>query len=177
MIPVMEFGGQEMTSEIGGPELAGTFQITDQRAVDFLRDYTIGLADDIMGTTADIAKRAVSAGLEMGLTESEVVGVMVENGIAENRATMIARTETQRAVQNGKRQAMIQLDIEQVRWVNAPGASKAHQIIASRSPKPIDEPFVKAGETIADETYSRDIYVPPARPNCRCSILAVFEDD
>ena len=172
MIPIVELGGDEMAGS-----LSGTFQMSDQRAADFMREYTIELSNDIMGTTADIAKRAVQAGLEEGLTEDQVVSVMQENGIAENRARMIARTETQRAVQNGKRQAMIQNGVKKVEWVNAPGATRAHQMIAARSPKPIDEPFVEAGETLDKETFDRPIYVPPARPNCRCGLLPIYDDE
>ncbi len=175
LVPIVEFGGEEMLGQAG--ELSATFSITDERAAEFLRDYTIELADDLTGTTSEIAKRAVSAGIEMGLTEDEVVGIMNENGIAENRASMIARTETNRAVQNGKRQAMMQVGIEKVMWTNAPGARPSHAAIATRSPKLIDEPFVRAGEVIEGDTFDRDVFVPPAGPNCRCGIEAVFEED
>jgi len=176
MAPMLESAGQAQAAAIPG-DVEGAFQITDERAAEFLRGYTVELADDIMGTTADIAKRATLAGLEQGMTENEVIEVMRENGIAENRARMIARTETQRAVQNGKRQAMLQNGIEEVIWINAPGARPSHTEIATRSPNPIDEPFVKAGETIKGDLFKKDVFVPPAGVNCRCSVRAVFKED
>ena len=178
MVPIFKLAADEQTAGLVG-SVDASFDITDQRALEFLRGYTVELADDLLGTTADMVKRAVEVGLERGLGEDDVVKLM--DGIPETRARMIARTEKQRAVQNGKRQAMIRLGVKKVRWATSPGATLAHMEIASRSPKPIDEPFVKAGETVgppgASETMKRDIYCPPARPNCRCILVAVLEED
>lgn len=176
MVPIFQTAADEQMGLLQG-RVDGSFDLTDQAASDFLREYTLELADDLAGTTAEIAKRAVQVGIDAGLGEDDIVKLMEEEGIAETRARMITRTETQRATQNGKRQAMIRLGVKKVRWTTAPGASPAHAMIAKRSPKPIDEPFVKAGETIVNETFKRDVYCPPARPNCRCSLVAIMEED
>ena len=42
----------------------------------------------------------------------------------------------------------------------------------------IDKPFIKAGSTVVGtdgsrETFARDVYHPPARPNCRCNLQSL----
>ena len=56
-------------------------------------------------------------------------------------------------------------------------AGRAVKEIAKRGRKNLGEPFVKAGEVIKAEKFTRDIFHPPARPNCRCSIRAIFPED
>lgn len=179
MADVVVQGAEDMAQQIkdnpNAPPLPATFNITPQAAMDFLQTYTLELADDLMGTTADMANQAIQTGFDNGLSVDEIADLMTD--IPETRATMIARTEVQRAVQNGKRLTMVETGIENVEWVTAPGASAAHQLIAARSPMPISEPFVKSGETLAGESFKRDIFVPPARPNCRCSVFPVYDDE
>lgn len=151
------------------------FEIAPQRALEFLDRYTFELADDILGTTGDMAKEAVRAGLEQGLSNAEIAASM--EGVPEYRAEAIARTETQRAVQSGKREGMIAVGVDKHRVITAPGVRKSHAEIAAQGAIPIDEPFVKAGETYGGETFSRDIYAPPFGVNCRCSVLPVYAED
>lgn len=153
----------------------GMFDVVPQRALAFLETHIPQLADDIAETTTEMARVAVQAGVEQGLSIDDIAERI--SGVPEYRAERIARTEVQDAVQAGKMEGFKELGVEQVNWVNAPGATEAHQIIASRSPKPIGEPFVKAGESLAGEDFKRDIYRPPARPNCRCDLQAVLGDE
>jgi hypothetical protein len=41
----------------------------------------------------------------------------------------------------------------------------------------MDEPIVKAGETYAGETFTRDLFAPPLSVNCRCSLTFKFEGE
>lgn len=163
--------GLRNTLEAGNAD-PGMFEVVPQRALAFLETHIPQLADDIAETTTEMARVAVQAGVEQGLSIDDIAERI--SGVPEYRAERIARTEVQDAVQAGKMEGFKELGVEQVNWVNAPGATEAHQIIASRSPKPIGEPFVKAGESLAGEDFKRDIYRPPARPNCRCDLQAVI---
>ncbi len=162
----------------GAMEQAGvqpSFDLVPERALEFLRGHTIEIADDIMGTTAEMARTAVQNGLEQGLSIREIQDQI--SGVPAYRAERIARTEVQFAAQGGKLAGYQEAGITQTKWVTAPGPSAAHAVISSRSPKAIGEPYVRAGETIEGESYKRDIYMPPARPQCRCDLQPVFDDD
>lgn len=154
---------------------AEAFEIVPERALKFLEKYTIELVDDIAGTTADMAKRAVEVGLKEGLSIKEIAKQI--EGVPQYRAELISRMEVQRAVQHGKREGFIAVGVEKHKAINAPGARPEHQKIAAQGAIPIDQPFVKAGETIGDETYKRDIYAPPFWFGCRCGVVPVFESE
>lgn len=179
MKDMVRFGVANFLKEAGAvgsvtvPEEA--FNIAPTRALEFLKGYTFELADDVMGTTAEMAKRAVQAGLEQGLSTDQIAESM--SGVPEYRARAIARTEVQRAVQHGKREGMLAVGVEKHRLLTAPGVRKSHAEIAAQGAISIDEPFVRAGETYGGETFTRDLYAPPLGVNCRCSVLPVYEED
>ena len=135
------------------------------------------LSRDISDHTAQGIEARVRAGLEQGQTVDDIAGAIREDtGFAEYRAERIARTEVSQAANSGKRERYKAAGIERVYWVNAPGASAVHRAIEAMYPdgQDINEPFLKAGQTVTaggeSETYRRDVYAPPARPNCRCML-------
>jgi hypothetical protein len=163
-------------AELAGRSVAEQFDLGDdafsvvpQSVLDRFERHSIMVAEDIAHTTETIIRPAVERGLAEGLSIDEVASEI--EGVPKYRAERIARTEIQNAAQGARYELWKETGVvEMVDWVNAPGASRAHQIIASRSPKKLGEPFVKAGEEIAGEKFTRDVEYPPARPNCRCSI-------
>jgi len=152
------------------------FDVVNETALSFLERHTIQVADDIAATTETMIRPAIERGLEEGLSIGDIAAQIESENIPAYRAERIARTEVQTAVQGARYETLGEIGVETVDWVNAPGASAAHQQIAARSPKKMGEPFVKAGETIGKESFDRDIYHPPARPNCRCSLRGNFDD-
>jgi hypothetical protein len=154
---------------------ADVFGVVPQRALDYLEGRVSLIASDVAQTTVDMAEVAVRNGLEQGLSVDEISSQI--QGVPEYRAERIARTEVQAAVQGGKYEGFKELGVAKTNWVNAPGPSAAHALIAKRSPKAVGEPYVRAGEEIAGEKFTRDVYTPPARPNCRCDLQAILEDD
>ena len=153
------------------------FEVVNQRALDFLDTHTIRVAEDISETTRQMIAPAVRSGIENGLSIDEIAGEI--EGVPEYRAERIARTEMQTVAQGSRYESWKESGEEGVKleWRNAPGATSAHQAIAARSPKDLGEPFVRAGEVIGNESFTRDVFFPPARPNCRCSIERIFEDE
>lgn len=121
------------------------------------------------------AEVAVRNGLEQGWSIDRVAEEMA--GFPEYRAEAIARTETQRAVQTGKREGAIAVGVTHHRVLTAPGVRRAHAEIAAQGFIPIDQPFVKAGDTFDGKTYTRDIFAPPFDPNCRCGLTFKYEGE
>lgn len=171
MKPAVVSGFTQFLEETNAP--ASAFDIVDERALAFLETYTPKLADDLMGTTADMAKEAVRIGLENGLSVREIADAI--EGVPRQRAESIARTETQVAVGAGKREAMKEVGIQEHKAITAPGVRKSHAAIAAKGFIPIDEPFVTAGETLGGETFTRTMFHQPFGVNCRCGVVAKFE--
>lgn len=153
------------------------FSVKPESALRFLENHAIRVAEDIANTTETMIRPAIRRGLDEGLSIADIAAQIEGENIPAYRAERIARTEMSAAANGARYEGWRDIGVSKVEWLTAPGASEAHKMIAARSPKPVGEPFVKAGETLDKETFSRDVYAPPARPNCRCTAVAVFDDE
>ena len=151
------------------------FSVIPEKAIEFARSYTIQLVDDIAGTTAEIAGRAVEAGLREGLSMADIADQI--SGVPEQRAEMIARTEVSRAMNGSNYEAWRAMGASHIEWFLAPGACSLCQGIEARGPKPIGEPFALAGEIVGGKKVGRTVLYPPAHPNDRCSSGPLFPED
>ena len=151
------------------------FNIAPERALRFLETYSFELAGELADTTVAMAETAVRNGLEQGLSIGEIADEM--SGFPEYRAEAIARTETSRAYNAGHREGAKEVGVQEYRILTAPGVRKSHAEIAAKGWTPMDEPIVKAGETYAGETFTRDLFAPPLGVNCHCSITFKFEGE
>ncbi len=165
--------GVRFTLEAANQDIESMFEVAQTSALEFLDRHVIQVADDIADTTDSMIRPAIQRGLDEGLSIDQIAKEM--DGLPEWRAQRIARTEVQNAAQGSRYETFKEIGVELVQWVVAPGASKAHQAIAARGRRKVGEPFVKAGEVLHGEKFSRDVYYPPARPNCRCSIKAIHD--
>lgn len=162
--------------EVGDDPEVDPFDIVDPGALEQTQTSLVRqLSEDISTNTAQGIEARVRQGIEAGESIDDIAsGIEADTGFADYRSERIARTEVSQAANAGKRERYKAAGIERVFWVNAPGASAVHRAIAAMYPdgQDIDEPFLKAGQTVSaggeSETYNRDIYAPPARPNCRC---------
>lgn len=165
------------------PDLFAALDLKPEAAIEFAESYTYDLVTQITDTEANILAEKVSRGLDEGQSIPEIQASLEADPAFAGRGEVIARTEVQRATQTAKLDTYKRMGIRLRRSVTAPGATAAHQAIAAKSAAgiPVDEPIVRAGETYGvgedTETFTRDIYAPPYRPNCRCSIEAIFDDD
>jgi HK97 family phage portal protein len=153
------------------------FEIVDRDALAFLESHVSRVASDIDATTREAIRAATQRGIEQGLTVADVQSEIQSAGLPKYRAEMIARTELSEVSHGAKYTAWKAAGVTHLRWKNAPGATIAHQEIASRSPKKMGEPFALSGEVIKGEKITRDVYYPPARPNCRCTIVIEEVDE
>lgn len=164
--------------EIGEDPEIDPFSLPNAEAVAEAQTSLIRqLSKDVTDHAAQAIEQRVQAGMEAGKDIRTVAKEIEEDtGFARHRAERVARTEMSNAANAGKRARFKAAGVKTVYWVNAPGASAVHRAIAARYPdgNDIDAPFIRAGETIKvgdeSETYTRDTYHPPARPNCRCSL-------
>jgi HK97 family phage portal protein len=91
------------------------------------------------------------------------------------RARRIAQTETSRALHAGEReQAKRSGIVVGFRWILSQDACPICQRIESQTSDGIgvDERFGEVG----DNPEYRDVYHPPAHPNCRCSLEEIIDD-
>ncbi len=162
------------------------FQIVNAEAVEAIyTSFVREMSRDISDTTAQDIERFVRTGIEEGQSTAQIADAIEEDtGYSAYRSEMIARTETNRSLNVGKMERYRLVGVERKVSRTAPGASSVHLAIekSSEGGIPLEQPFVRSGDTVrgADgtrETYSRDYLSPPYRPNCRCALEAVLEDD
>ena len=179
MVDIVAMGVQN-TLELAGQDVDGMFDVVNTRALDFLDRHTIRVAEDIAHTTETMIRPAIQRGLENGLSINEIAAEM--DSLPAYRAERIARTEVQTAAQGARYETFTEVGVETVQWVTAPGASKSHQALADKvyfkggkkGEQKLGKPFATSKD---GKEFTRDIYHPPARPNCRCSIRAIFPED
>ena len=162
-----------------------TFQI-NERARQYLLDTKLELVRTIPETLKDQATRAIADGLGQGQTINEIRDKLAESGSVDAMAERVARTETARAYQYGDMQGAEEAGGFKGRtWLLAGGpcplCSAISDMLAGKV-VPFNEPFIKAGTTIATTdgavTFARDVFVPSeAHPNCRCISINELADE
>jgi len=148
------------------------FSRNDER-VSFLEKYTF---DNIKDLDTDTAER-LRGELQRSILNLESIPQMKERvlkvmDVTENRATMIARTESNRAANMGRIDGARQTGLELVKWVNVHMDDRTSPICKRMRAKygsrvvgvPIDDKFV-------DEESGQSFDIAPFHVNCRTSIL------
>jgi len=152
-----------------------TFATIDRAAVDFLANYQVQLLGDVSSELASAIKRSVSHGILAGKSLPEVardIGRVVKDPdafrragktvfkTAQRRATLIARTETLRAHNEGRKVFYREVGITKVRWLIAD-----------------DTRTCPACRALNGKVFNLDeMDGPPLHPNCRCCQTAVVGD-
>ena len=145
----------------------------NSKALEFLQDHTF---DNIKGMTEEIAND-LKAELERGIINGEGIGKLTKrvNKVfdkGENRAEMIARTETNRADNQGKLLAMKGSGLEyEKRWLTHKDDRTSP--ICSRlngQTVPIDSNF-------KDSVSGWEGQSPPSHVNCRSTIVFIDPED
>jgi len=149
-----------------------TFATIDRAAVDFLANYQLQLLGDVTTELASGIHKTITAGVLSGKSIPEVareIGRVVEDKeafrkagktvfkTAQRRATLIARTETLRAHNEGRKVFYHQVGVTKVQW------------LTSRDERtcPICRPL--DGKVFGIE----EVEGPPRHCNCRCTCIAV----
>ncbi len=99
------------------------------------------------------------------------------------RATLIARTESQRVANAANLQAFKDSGVVKgKRWQVEPGHCEFCGEMDGKVMADLDGAFAKDGELLEDSNGSRmtvgygDVVTPPLHPNCRCQLAPIYED-
>ncbi len=148
-----------------------TFATIDRSAVDFLANYQVQLLGDVTTELASGIHRTITAGVLTGKSIPEVareIGRTVEDKegfrtagktvfkSAQQRATLIARTETLRAHNEGRLVFYREVGVTKVEWLTA------HDERTCSVCGPLD------GKVFGIE----EVVGPPRHPGCRCYVIS-----
>ncbi len=148
-----------------------TFSTLDRAAIDFLANYQVQLLGDVTTELAAGIKRTITQGVLTGKSIPEVareIGKVVTDKNAfknagktvfrssQHRATLITRTETLRAHNEGRKMFYREVGIQKVKWLTAQD-ERTCPICAPRDGK----------------IYDID-KVPDEHPGGRCTVVAVL---
>lgn len=163
------------------PDL-GEIDMTNDRAVAYLRENPPKLANQILQTLDQRIGDALADGIEQGEDLGGLRG-RVESIIGDPKAAeRIARTESAHAFMEAREGAWMDSNVVMGKeWLlSSDPCPICEGIVATRRTVPKGEAFYSMGDTIPTtdgKSFSvnwRDIKGPPAHPNCRCSMGAVF---
>lgn len=159
-------GAQRATKQVAEVLVGTDYSVKAFRdkAADWAAKNGAKLLKGVSDTTRDFVNRAVARGIDEGFSVSEIADTL-KGGYAfsEDRAYVIANTETARADVEGNLEAYREAKVEMKRWLLGAGACELCQTNAAQGAIPMDEAF------------SSGDMAPPAHPNCRCDILPVLE--
>ena len=128
---------------------------------------------------------AVRTGIEEGLSIPQIADAIAESGFSDERATMIARTESAYAYSEGRIDAWQETGVVQGKqWLLSPDACEFCEAAArqySDNAIALDKPFYPKGTVLTgvdggemDLSY-RSVDGPPLHPNCRCDMTAALD--
>ena len=140
------------------------------RALEFLQDHTF---DNIKGMTEEIAND-LKAELSRGIINGEGITKLKERvekvfNVGKNRADMIARTETNRAENNGKLLAMKASGLEYDKKWSSVADDRTSDIC-----KRLDGQVVAIDEDFKDSKFEGQS--PPAHVDCRSTIIFIEKE-
>jgi len=145
--------------------------IPNNDAVGFIQDYTFNniksMTDEIMTDLRQELERGIMAGEGISKLKARVTKVF---DVGENRAEMIARTESTRAENQGKLQAFKTSGEKLMKVWNTHFDDRTSDIC-----KRLDGKKVGMDENFKDIKTGWEGPVPPSHVNCRSSVLYISE--
>jgi hypothetical protein len=137
------------------------FSMTNKNYIKMLNDqsnYLLNLSS-IDDTTTDQLVTLIKNGKMDGLTIDEIASEIEDqfDGISDNRAFVISRTETAQAMGSGNLATMVENGVQTKHWV-----------IAGGNVCPICEGNAAQGSIPVSESFDSGDDCEPAHPNCEC---------
>lgn len=172
-------GGKGQMSAVGV-----SFNIPPKDAIRFLQTYTIRFSDKFASsvnlTTLDAIKFAIADGLEAGEGISGIKKRIfdVYSEADEKRASVIARTETKRALEAGHVASYEAAGVKQMEWL---ADDDACEFCAAVNGKIVEVGSIfESGKLSGADggIMSLDygpVEYPPLHPNCECALIPVIE--
>lgn len=168
--------------------IAGSFDVTNQDALEFLDSYvgkfSASYLDVTAGKVSDLIKQAIEEGQSIGEIADALMAEF-PGDLNAMRAERIARTEWSRAQNAGQVASWGSQGIRELVWRTSPDCCSFCQQLDGKVVG-IDEGFAPVGTIIeAEDDFGDPIsmqvdYVdvghPPLHPNCRCNLDPVETD-
>jgi len=157
----------KINGEAAAAELGLGFDITNPEVIKWIKKHTGESIKSILDTTFDALKRTLAEGVANGESIPNLAARITEeyNQCKGYKAIRIARTETISSTNQGALQAYKQSGVvEKKEWLISADACDICIDIAA------------GGAVGINELFKGGFDVPPAHPNCRCSIIPVIKD-
>ena len=189
MTKLVGAGGRRGMRQLG---LGLTFDIDSPETQAFVEKHSFKFASAVNKETNDKLRLHFGQGLAAGETTTELRKRVLDNvfggQITRNRAEMIARTESARAMMAGTEQAWKDADVVAAKEWN--GASDMCEFCLVMDAKfgpgtggvSLGSSFVGQGETVIGvdggslSTGYGAIPYPPIHPHCRCDLIPVLKE-
>lgn len=182
---------KEMIELVGGSakrtglRLGISFEIGNEEAISFLQRYTFKFARRISDTSVEDVRQVLLDAFEHSKNMAETRDMLLQKFTtwSESRATMVARTEIIRGLNEGSLLAYKKAGFRSKKWKATGGACPVCRALDGKIIS-IDQDFVPINTTWdpTDENGAKllpapfkptyeSVGRPPAHPNCRCAII------
>ena len=139
-----------------------TFDVVNQRALEWMRGYTVKLSQNLEQINTDDLRRTLMEGIDSGEDMRHLRDRV--NGLFDEydrvRAERVARSETIRASNKGNIETFKEAGFERLVWMANPGCC---ELCAE-----LDNVDIGINETFFDDEYGDGQSL--RHPNCRCSV-------
>lgn len=157
-----------LADDIGGTdeEFAALLDQANEAASSWAEERVGNLITDVSDTTRDAVNELVANAVSEGLTNDELADQLSDAfGFSEDRALMIARTETANADTAGT-----------LIGFRASGVVQGKEWAPDDNPCPDCQENADAGAIALDDDFPSGDDGPPAHPNCECTVIPVVAD-
>ncbi len=147
-----------------------TFDVVNQHALEWLREYTPKLSENLEQINTDDLRRTLMEGIDGGEDMRHLrdrVNSLFDEYDRE-RAERIARTETIRAQEEGNQEVYKEAGFERKVWFANPGACELCEALNDVD-VPINEPY-------GQDVFGENAMTPPLHPHCRCASSPYMEE-
>jgi HK97 family phage portal protein len=165
-------------------ELGLAFDPDDETLRAKLREYSLLFASQVMSSTRRELFGILEKAQRKRLTYTELEKELLDHfdNLSQNKAALIARTETVKMVNLGSATSYVQNGYTHLEW-HAIHDKKTCPFCAAIDGKvtPSGMPFVAKGDTITGQDENgetvtmnvkyENVLIPPLHPRCRCAIL------
>ena len=159
----------------------GTTQAINRGLESFSRKF----AESVNATTARTLQDEIQKGIDAGETLEQIVQRVrdIYKDATLQRAELIARTESKRAIEAGRKAVYGEHGITKVMWIAAPDSCEFCRALDTKTIDIDGGKYLGVGESLTGvegRTMTNkyiEVQYPPLHPNCRCTTLAVLETE
>lgn len=185
---IQELVAQGWTQGLDRLGIAGSFDITNEDALEFLDSYTMRFSQSYLDVTAGQVSDLIKSAIEEGQSIGEIADALMAkfpDDLNAMRAERIARTEWSRAQNAGQVAAWGSQGVTALVWRTSPDCCSFCQQLDGKTVG-IGEGFAPVGTIIeAEDDFGDpismqvdyvDVQHPPLHPHCRCNLDPVEID-